>query len=602
MSSSNGHGDPHRRRGGAVEADDLPVARHLDGASPAARAAVASSTEPARRAGPPPPGGRRVGLPRTVPRLAGWHSASALTVTPGELVDGGAVSLGFPGEEPGDGHGGAGGAPGAIGTGRPGGDDVEGEAFRDTVGRGLRWSFGTQLLMRMASFASGIVIFRLLEPAQFGVYALALAVINVLLSLNDLGQDMAVVAWQGPGLERARRTASSIALGMSVLLYGAVFAAAPLIAELAESAAATGIIRVMALTLLIDGFLTVPRALMYKALDQRHISLGELLTVPVSLTVSLGLVILGAGPWGPALGTLAGAVAHGVATVRFAPAVPVPGWDWGHAKRLLRFGLPGAGTMTIELALINVDSIIVAYLLGPTALGFYALAFNVSSWPSTIITNAVRKVSQPAFTRLAAAGDWQAPFNRSLTILMSVLIPVCLLLAVQAEPLVRLVYGEKSLPAAPVLSWLVLLGGTRVFMGYLLDLMIALQRPASTLRAEAVWLAAVAPALWIGAELGGIRGVAIGHVIVALGVACPLFLHQAHRAGVRLGGFARQLVRPALGAAVGGAAGLFVAQLDTPLVALVASGIVVMALYVPIAVTRQQADLVLGVVRRRPAT
>ncbi|MPY95490.1 MAG: oligosaccharide flippase family protein [Acidimicrobiia bacterium] len=500
-----------------------------------ARPAAGNGATPVRR--PAHPGS--VGLPRTAPRQRGWHSASGLTRSGGELADGGGVGLAFLDQQgappaPAEGEDGTGppATPAPSGAGVAGGagaapDEAGGAGdddfdFKDKVGRGLRWSFGTQLAMRVASFASGIVLFRVLEPAQFGVYALALAVINVALSVNDLGQDMAVVAWKGEGLRTAQRTASTIAIGMSGVLYAGCFLAAPLIARMADSPSVTGIIRLMALTLLIDGVVTVPRALMYRALDQRHISIGELLTVPVTVTVSVGLVLLGAGPWGPAIGTLSGATAHAIATLRFTPEVPLPGWDRTYAKRLLGFGIPGAGTMTIEMALLNLDSIIVAHQLGPTALGFYALAFNISSWPSTIITNAVRKVSQPAFTKLAARGDWRGPFNRSLIMLLSLLVPVCLLLSVQAKPLVELVYGAKSLPAAPVLSWLVVLGGVRVFAGYLLDLLIALGRPAATFRAEMAWLLATAPALWFGAELGGIRGVAIGHVIVAVTVACPI--------------------------------------------------------------------------------
>ena len=63
------------------------------------------------------------------------------------------------------------------------------------VRAGLRWSFATQLSIRFVSFASGIAVFRLLDPADFGIYALALAVLNIALCVNDLGQELAVMGW-----------------------------------------------------------------------------------------------------------------------------------------------------------------------------------------------------------------------------------------------------------------------------------------------------------------------------------------------------------------------------------------------------------------------
>ncbi|MPY96167.1 MAG: oligosaccharide flippase family protein [Acidimicrobiia bacterium] len=259
--------------------------------------------------------------------------------------------------------------------------------------------------------------------------------------------------------------------------------------------------------------------------------------------------------------------------------------------------------MTVEMGLLNIDSIIIAHQLGATALGFYALAFNVSSWPSTIITNAVRKVSIAALNRMVQAGeDWRAAFARSLSLLIALLVPVCVLLGALARPLVEFLYSTKSVPAAPVLAWLVVLGGIRVTLGFVLDLLIAHGKTHATLRAELLWLVAAVPALWFGAELGGIRGVAIGHVLAAALVAAPVFLLEARRVGATLKPVGADLARPALGAAAGVVvAALLVQRSNTPIVQLALAGSATIVAYVLVAVPRHKLGAVAARARHRLA-
>ena len=154
--------------------------------------------------------------------------------------------------------------------------------------------------------------------------------------------------------------------------------------------------------------------------------------------------------------------------------------------------------------------------LGAAALGYYALAFNISSWPATVVTQSVRRVSIPEFARLA--GDPEAAramFTRSFVLLATVLFPLCTLLAVMAAPLVSFVYGPEKVGAAPVLRWLAALGAVRVLVGFVFDYLAGLGRARTALALQGCWLVALLPALIIGAHIDGIRGAAIAHVIVA---------------------------------------------------------------------------------------
>lgn len=482
----------------------------------------------------------------------------------------------------------------------PAGDAVAPEGGRPDVSSGvkagLRWSLFSQLGVRFVSVISGIFLFRLLDAENYGVYAFALAVINILISFNDLGQVLTIVRWTGDDVLRAARTATTIVWCTTAVCFLACFAGAGWLAHLSGNEAAAGPLRLMAFMLLIDGVSTTPRALLFRAFKHSRSSIADLAGLPVNVGLSLALAAAGAGAWAPAVGTVAAAVITGGIVFFSAPKRPRPGWDRGHARRLLAFGFPLAVTTLVELTLLNVDYLIIGNRLGAVALGYYALAFNVSSWPSTLVTQAIRKVSVAGFSQLSGdRAHLTAMFGRSMTMLLTLLLLVCTGIAVLASPLVRILYGADSTAAGHVLSWLIVLGAVRVTVGLMFDLLLSLGRSRTTLRLQVLWLIAVIPSLWIGAATGGIVGVAVAHTIIAVFWALPLHLSAIKGVGIRLGALGRPLVRPLIGAGVAGAVGTAaMLGLRPDLVDIAVAGPLVLVVYVIIGVPRAE----LGRIRR----
>ena len=62
------------------------------------------------------------------------------------------------------------------------------------VRTGLAWSTANQLVLRLATLVLGIVLARLLVPADFGVFAIGLLVQSILVNLTDLG--LITAAWR----------------------------------------------------------------------------------------------------------------------------------------------------------------------------------------------------------------------------------------------------------------------------------------------------------------------------------------------------------------------------------------------------------------------
>jgi PST family polysaccharide transporter len=460
---------------------------------------------------------------------------------------------------------------------RTSGDTID---VGDAVKRGLAWGLINQIGTRAGTFLTGVALFRILLPEQYGAYVLALAVIQVLFTVTDLGLDIVLIGWRRQP-ERALRVGVGLAWAASLAAFILCVLGAPRLADFANHAEATPVIRLMAALLLIDGAIVGPRAVLLRSFGQRQVALGEIASVPVNALVSIGFAVLGAGAWGPAIGTVVAGVVNSVLVIVQAPWFPWPGFDRPLARQLLGQGLPTAGAATVELLLLNVDTFIVAHLLGVTQLAFYALAFNVSSWPVTMISRAVRGVSITGLAHLAERPEaLRRSIVRGLEALLVLVVPMCVALILLADPLVRTVYGDRSAPAAAALRWLAVLGGVRVLTSFLFDVLVSTGRARRSLVALGAWLAVVVPAMWAAAHLDGIRGVAIAQAFVAVGLALPLYLGQLRAARGVVGEVARQLPIVLVGATAMTAAGLAVSKLvGNPAAAFVAGGAAVAVTY-----------------------
>ncbi|MGI5284686.1 oligosaccharide flippase family protein [Nonomuraea polychroma] len=470
------------------------------------------------------------------------------------------------------------------------------ESIGRKAGRGLRWSLLGNTVTKAASFVMSLVLARVLAPEDFGIYAVALAATQFVMVVKDAGVMAAVIQWRGR-LDDIAPTATVLAFVFATGLYGIFWVGAPSFSALAGSEEATGVVRLLTAVILVEAVTAVRSAALMREFAQDKLAVANLSGFAVNATLAISLAVGGAGAYSFAWGQLAAAVVTGVIVLALAKMPWKLGYDRVVAGQLLRFGLPSAAGFGLEAVLMNSSFIVVGAILGKVQLGYYLLAFNVSSWVPGLIGTALRYVSIPGFSRLAEDPDADAlteGIRRTLPPLVSFVLPVALVMATLAHPLVALLYGAEWDQAAGVLRFLAVLMVVRMITSFLtVDILTSVGATKSTIWLNLGWAAALLPALVAGAYAGGIRGAAMGNAAAAVFVALPLGLLLLRRHGVRLAPVLPGLVRPGLATL---AAGVTMVALTTafdfdPLVELIVVGgtgmIIFTLLAVPGAVLKQ---------------
>jgi len=415
--------------------------------------------------------------------------------------------------------------------------------------KALGWSVGSTVLSKLSLFAVGVMLARLLGPHAFGTYAVAYVALLALLNVNDLGVGLAIVRWPADPA-RIVPTVTTLSVLGSVVIYAGCFLAAPAYASMMGAPAATPVVRVLAITVLSDAFTTTPAALLQRTFRQGRRAIADQVNVWLGTAVTVALAWYGLGPMSLAVGRVVGCMASAVLLVAFAPESLRLGYDPVQARALLRFGLPLAGANVVGYAVATADQLVVGRTLGAVSLGFYVLALNIASWPSTFFSQPLRAVGPAVFARIMGdAPAMRQTFLSAAGMVSAAAVPACLFLTGSARPLIALVYGARWLPAAAPLAWLAVLAAVQVFLVLAYDLLVVLARSRFLLTTQLVWLAALVPALVAGARADGISGAALAELAVAVLLILPRYGYELRRAGIGVRALCARLWLP-------GAAGL----------------------------------------------
>jgi O-antigen/teichoic acid export membrane protein len=141
-----------------------------------------------------------------------------------------------------------------------------------------------------------------------------------------------------------------------------------------------------------------------------------------------------------------------------------PRFDF-HLKKvldLLHFSKWVTGTSIIALLVTRGDDMFVSKYLGTTALGFYALAYQLANLPATQITHVLGRVSFPTYSRLQ--GNPPALRKAFIDVMKATLLvsgPLAVILMLLIEGIVSFVIGQKWAPIVPLVQVLAIAGFVR---------------------------------------------------------------------------------------------------------------------------------------------
>jgi O-antigen/teichoic acid export membrane protein len=430
----------------------------------------------------------------------------------------------------------------------------EGGSVKSRVLRSGMWAGMSEVSLSVLGTVRSVVLARLLTPDIFGVMALAMVVVRAIETFTRPGVAQALIARQ-EGFDKACNTAFTMLVVRGFLLAALLAAVAPWIGDFYESPKLPLMLQVLGGVFILTGFRNINIIARQRELEFRSLTYLAQASAIIGTIATIAIAWWLRSVWALVAGQLISAILGAVLSYVFVPGRPRFEFDREVARDLMRYGRFITGSSMLLYIATEIDTAVIGKVLGHAELGYYAVASTIAQLLTTQLAKVAAGVMMPAYSKLQS--DIPALRNaylRTLGLVMFAVLPASLGLVLVAEPLVRVVYGEKWLLAAVPLQLLAVFGLFRsmaAFTGYLFE---GIGQPKVAFTMAGVRLAVLLPLIVPAALYYGHAGVAI---TVTAGMAAQwivglCYLHK--RLDIRFGKILRTMWQPVWTAAFMGLA------------------------------------------------
>jgi O-antigen/teichoic acid export membrane protein len=390
--------------------------------------------------------------------------------------------------------------------------------------------YGRQVIM----FGASVVVARLLTPAEMGVFAVSMGVIGLLEALRTMGIPSYFVSLPRISIEDLRLYAGLswlLGLGFAGLLVALSWWAS---AFYANPQVGTSL-RILAMAYGLSPIGTVPGLLLL-----REMRFGAMLWIglaagAVQAVTVISLAVSGAGPLSLAWAQVASNLTSSAGSVLCVPAMiglrpSLRGW-----RRPLGFG--GWLTATSISGSIGMQAaeLITGRVLGLASTALYSRALGIAGLVRTLFYNTATQPALPAFVQAEReeTGGMGRVYLRFVAVITGLSWPAYAALAIWAEPITVLLYGEQWRPSAALLP-MICLGSILIFAATPYhEVLIARHRVRLFFLCETGLMLEWLILLLVTARLG-LRAVAWAYVVSSL-IALIVYVIALRRAiGLRL--------------------------------------------------------------------
>lgn len=420
--------------------------------------------------------------------------------------------------------------------------------LRGAVTRGVAWMVLARWVVKGLGLVSTVVLARLLMSEDFGLIAMAMIIVGLTQMLFSLGVDTALI--QNPNADESHyNTAWTIRLIQNGLVAVVVFATAPLAEMYYSEPRVVQVLQALAISVAISGFSNIGTVAFRKELQFSREFKFQLIGKLVSVIPTIGLALWLRDYWALVFGILIGNVVGVALSYAMHPYRPrlslVRAKEiWGFAQWLLVVNL-GFYIYT------KADQFVVGGTIGTAGLGSYSLASELAEIPTTELISPISRVVVPGYAKIKnEPGRLRAAYLNVHGVIAALAYPAAAGLALASPEIVPLLLGERWVHIIPILQILAIYAGLRAVFGNVGNLMIV--QGTMKLLALLTWaeLGLLVASAVVGGYFGGLVGIAIGKLSVALVMGGVYYAVAASVCGIPVRDTLRTLYRPFIATAI----------------------------------------------------
>ena len=317
------------------------------------------------------------------------------------------------------------------------------DSLKNKVAKGAVWATLERFSVQAMQFVVGMVLARLLTPADYGTVALLSIFFAIAGSLASCGFGNALVQRKNVG-DLEFNSVFYISIAASLVIYVAMFLVAPYIAEFYKIPILCPLARVSAISFILNAINSVQGAeLSRKMLFDKRFRITVIVSV-VSAVSGITLAYLGLGVWALVFTSLLSNIASVIAYWTIIAWRPKLMFSLSAVKGLFSYGWKLSVAGMVHTFYVEIYGFLIGRFYTPADLAFVNKSRAMPRLLMTTVNGTIGSVSFPALAQLQDdITKFRDATRRMIQCATFLVFPLMTVLAMTARPLVLLLYGSQ---------------------------------------------------------------------------------------------------------------------------------------------------------------
>ena len=331
------------------------------------------------------------------------------------------------------------------------------EGLKERTAKGLMWGAINNLTSQLLMALIGIILGRLLTPADYGMVGMLAIFTAITGSLQESGFTAALTNLK----EATHREYNAVfwtSTGISILLYLVLYISAPLIADYFHQPGLIPLSRLVFASLLLAGIGIAHAAYMFRNMMNREKAITGFFALVGSGIIGITLALNGYSYWSLAWQQFTYICIINIGRLYFVRWMPSLHIDLTPIRKMIGFSSKILITNIINQVNNNILSFIFGRLFTAGAVGNYTQAAKWNTMGHSLISGTMQQVAQPVLASINEEENRQLNvFRKMLRFTAFLSMPAMLGLAFIADFIVVLL-GEQWTDSVPLLRMLCISG------------------------------------------------------------------------------------------------------------------------------------------------
>jgi PST family polysaccharide transporter len=383
--------------------------------------------------------------------------------------------------------------------------------MKGKLAQGAIWIFASRVVVNLLSLVSTILLARLLTPEDFGLVAMATAVLTIVSAVTDLPVSSVLV--QRDHVEDVHYdNCFSIGLLRGIIITIIFLLISYPVSILFKDSRLILLMVVLGLTSFIPNLNNPKLAIFTRDLVFWQALVMDASSKLIGLIVAAVIAIIYKSYWALVFGSLATQLVSLAISYILIPYLPR--LNFSKFKEFFHYSIWLSMGQALQQFNWKLDQFLIGLFLGKSPLGIYTFADNLSNLPTREATMPIGRTLFPAFSRLKNDKEkLKRAFLLSQKILLAVALPIGFGFAAITPLLIKLAVGSKWDQAIPMIQIMSIVFAYITINTPTQHLAMALGETKNLFYRDIIYFAIRVPFIIAGMLMGGLMGIVYGRCI-----------------------------------------------------------------------------------------